>query len=472
MRSRSSSTRAVSTVVDAVGHETARVEVAEHDLPVARRLQLGRGAEVGDHPVTEAGLVQLDQHARRQIPDEPDGRRVDAALPDQPGGERVRRASPRPGSQQRLADQVAQLEVRCRVPEQDAHRELVVQLADDGQLPRGPGVHRGHPQTSEGEVGGPGLEVVDHPGPGVLGRRLDHQPGVGEQTGGVGEVLGQVVDAVGGGGDLQGVHGDVSFLLVHIGVGGRVVVPDQEVGVGGLGVDDQAGLVDLFEGAAAGLGGEPGGDHEDGVHDRDHPEHPGEAVRREQGDRGERHDRAAHVADPVDDRGAEGADPGRVELRGPGGQGRVGQHAEELEGGTEDQDECGLIGEEREREGGQTAQDPGGADDHLAADSLGQDRGGAGTEQRSGVHDHGVEQALGDRVAALDQQRRHQEVQGHLGAEGHPGDDADRDGAGQHHPLEHGLGARPHLVGRDICLGEVRGGVGRRGQGVRDQDVQ
>ena len=117
---------------------------------------------------------------------------------------------PAPGREDGLPGEPAQGEVRGRLPGDDGHRELVVQLPDHRVVPPGAGEHRRHPQPAEGDVRSAALQVVQHPGPRVPGDVGHLQVVGGEQAPGLGVVLGQVVQAAGGGGDLQVLH-DISF---------------------------------------------------------------------------------------------------------------------------------------------------------------------------------------------------------------------------------------------------------------------
>ena len=158
--------------------------MAEHDAPESRRLELGRSSEVGDHPVAQPSLVQLDQHAGRQISDEPNGRGVSPALADQAGGEGIGRTSPGPGASNVLPTRSLSWKSdggsRSRMPIGNWWFSWQTTVSSREE----PAYIRGHPESAQGEVGRPGLQVVDHTCPGILGRRLDRQPGLGEEAGG------------------------------------------------------------------------------------------------------------------------------------------------------------------------------------------------------------------------------------------------------------------------------------------------
>lgn len=99
--------------------------------------------------------------------------RVDVGFPNQPGRERIRGAAADAGRQHGAADQVGPLELRCGRAGYQRLGELVVDLGEHRELARGVPVHRGHPEAAERDVGGAGVEIVEHTGPRILRLGVD-----------------------------------------------------------------------------------------------------------------------------------------------------------------------------------------------------------------------------------------------------------------------------------------------------------
>ena len=168
-------------VVDAVGHHAAHGGEVDRDVPVPAEHELGGRAGVGDDRVAETVEVELLEHGGGQVAPEPGAGRVGARLPHQPRGELVGGRAALAGDEDGAARQPRPVEVRDRLAGHDRHREPVVELGERDELTAAAGVHGGHPQAAERDVGGAVGQVVHDPVPGVAGLGGHVETGVGEQ---------------------------------------------------------------------------------------------------------------------------------------------------------------------------------------------------------------------------------------------------------------------------------------------------
>src|ERR1700742_2985918 len=112
----------------------------------------------------------------------------------------------------------------------------------------------------------------------------------------------------------------------------------------------------------------------DRVHDRDDDEHDDRAAGVEDGARDERHDRGSDQGDGDRCPGAEGPDPGGVELGRPHPRGGVKQDEHELQHGAEDQDER-RGGRDAEPDGNENGDERAVSEDGAALEAVAEGAG-------------------------------------------------------------------------------------------------